>query len=81
MVLFTDSILKILSMDKFNSCINGANFQLKSFSGCKAKQLDHHTIAILQEQYATPIHVEINYLLNCSSKECVDEICDDSSVK
>ena len=68
-------------MDKFNSCINGANVQLKSFSGYKAKQLDHQTIAILQEQYATPIHVEISYLLNSSSKESVDEICDDSSVK
>ena len=50
-VLFTDSILKTLSMGKFNSCINGANVQLKSFPGCKAMQLDHHTIPILQEQY------------------------------
>ena len=50
-VLSTDSILKTLRMGKFNSCINGANVQLKSFPGCKAKQLDHHTIPILQEQY------------------------------
>ena len=65
--LFTDSILKTLRMGKFNSCINGANVQLKSFPGCKAKQLDHHTIPILQEQYydAAAIHVEINDLLNC----------------
>ena len=30
-VLYTDSILKTLSMGKFNSWINGANFELKSF--------------------------------------------------
>ena len=78
-VLFTDSILKTLSMGKFNSCINGANVQLKSFPGCKAMQLDHHTIPILQEQYydAAGIHVGINDLLNSSSKKSVDEICDD----
>ena len=78
-VLFTDSILKTLSMCKFNSWINGANVQLKSFPGYKAMQLDYHTIPILQEQYydATGIHVGINDLLNSSSKENVDEICDD----
>ena len=78
-VLFADSILKTLSMGKFNSCINGANVQLKSFPGCKAMQLDHHTIPILQEQYydAAGIHVGINDLLNSSSKKSVDEICDD----
>ena len=79
MVLFTDSILKTLSMGKLNSCINGANVQLKSFPGCKAMQLDHHTVPILQEQYydAAGIHVGINDLLNSSSKKSVDEICDD----
>ena len=78
-VLFTDSILKTLSMGKFNSCINGANVQLKSFPGCKAMQLDHHTIPILQEQYydAAGIHVGINDLLNSSSKKSFDGICDD----
>ena len=48
-VLFTDSILKTLSMGKFNFCISGANVQLKSFPICKAKKLDHYTIPILQE--------------------------------
>ena len=48
-VLFTDSTLKTLSMGKFNSCINGANVQLKSFSRCKAMEFDHHTTLILQE--------------------------------
>ena len=78
-VLFTDSILKTLSIGKFNSCVNGANVQLKSFHGCKAMQLNHHTIPILQEQYydAAGIHVGINDLLNSSSKKSVDEICDD----
>ena len=66
-------------MGKFNSSINGANVQLKSFPGCKAMQLDHHTVLILQEQYydAAGIHVGINNLLNSSSKKSVDEICDD----
>ena len=50
-ILFTDSILKTLSMGKFNSCINEPNVQLKSFHECKAMQLDHHTIPILQEHY------------------------------
>ena len=66
-------------MGKFNSCINGANVQLKSFPGCKAMQLDHHTISILQEQYydAAWIHVEINDLQNSSSKKSVHESCND----
>ena len=66
-------------MCKFNFCINGANVQLKSFPGCKAVQLDHYTIPILQEQNYDPagIHVGINDLLNSSSKKSVDEICDD----
>ena len=64
-------------MVKFNSCIHGANVQLKSFPGCKTMQLDHHTIPILQEQYydAAGIHVGRNDLLNSSSKKSIDEIC------
>ena len=67
-------------MGKFNSCISGANVQLKSFPGCKAMQLNHHAIPILQEQYydAAGIHVGINNLLNSSSKKSIDEICDDT---
>ena len=78
-VLFTDNILKTLSMDKFNSCIIGANVQLKSFPGCKTMKLDHHTIPILQQQHydAAGIHVGINDLRNSSSKKSVDEICND----
>ena len=42
-------------------------------------KLNHHAIPILQEQYfdAAGIHVGINDILNSSSKESVDEICDD----
>ena len=78
-VLFTDSILKTLSMRKFNSCINGGNVQLRSFLGCKAMPLDHHTIPILQEQYydAAGVHVGINDLLNRSFKISINEICGD----
>ena len=47
--VFTDSVMKTLRMDKFNSCINGADAQLKSFHRTKAMQLGHHTIPILQE--------------------------------
>ena len=65
-------------MGKFNSCISGENLQLKSFHGCKAMQLDHHTIPILQEQYVAGIHVGINDLLNSSSKKGADEFCDDT---
>ena len=74
-VVSTDSILKTLRMGKFSSCINGANAQLKSFPGCKAMQVDHHTIPILQEQYndAAQIH-GINDLFNSSSQKSVDEI-------
>ena len=58
-------------MGRFNSCISGANVQLKSFPGCKAKQLDPHATPILLEQYynAAGIHLEINDLLNSSSKK------------
>ena len=71
MVLFTGNILKTLRMRKVNSSINRANVQLKSFPGCKAMQLDHHTIPVLQVQYydAAGIHVGINDLLNSSSKK------------
>ena len=79
MVFFTYSALKILIMSKFNSCINGANVQLKSFPGCKAMQLDHHTIPVLQEKYydVAGIHVVVNDLLNSSFKKSVHQICDD----
>ena len=78
-VLFTNSILKTLSMRKFNSCINGGNVQLKSFLGCKAMPLAHLRIPILQEQYydAAGVHVGINDLLNRSFKISINEICGD----
>ena len=48
-VVFTDIIMRTLLMGKFNSCINAADVQLKSFHRCKAMQLDNHTSLILQE--------------------------------
>ena len=48
-VLFTDSILKILRMGELNCHVNGGKVHLKSFPGSKAKQLNHHTIPILEE--------------------------------
>ena len=65
-VLFTDSILKTLSMGELNRHINGGKVHLKSFSGSKAKQLNLHTILIPEEhqQEAAAIHVGgINDLL------------------
>ena len=63
--LFTDSILKTLSMGKFNSCINRVNHSLD------AKQFNW---IIIQFQFyksnyaAAEKHVGINDLLNSSSK-------------
>ena len=67
-VLFTDSISKTLIMGSFNSCTNRANIQLKLFPGCKAMQLDHHKIPVLQEP---------NDLPNSSARKSINEICDD----
>ena len=47
-VLFTDSILKTLRMGELNRYINGGKVNLKSFPGSEAKQLNHHTIPILE---------------------------------
>ena len=81
-VLFTDSILKIIRMGELNCHVNGGKVHLKSFPGSKAKQLNHHTIPILEEhQYdAAAIHVGINDLLKGMSNNVtvtVDSICND----
>lgn len=59
------------NVTQFSSCIKGAAAQWKSFPGCNAMQLGHHTIPILQEEYCDTagIHVGINDLLNSSSKK------------
>ena len=56
-------------MGELNHHINGGKVHLKSFPGSKTKQLNHHTIPILEEHQhdAAAIHVGINDLL----KECV----------
>ena len=58
-------------MGKFNSCINGADVELKSFPGCRAVQSHRHTISILQMQYydAAGIHKGMKDLLSGSSKK------------
>ena len=42
--------------------------------------INHHTIQILEEQYydAAGIHVGINDLVNSSSKNGINEICNDN---
>ena len=83
-VLFTDSILKTLRMGELNRHINGGKVHLKSFPGSTAKQLNHHTIPILEEhQYdydAAAIHIVINDLLKRMSNYVtvtVDIICNE----
>ena len=51
-------------MKEFNRNLNGSIAHLKPFPGSKAKQMDHHSIPILEEhQYdAATIHVGINDL-------------------
>ena len=81
-VLFTDSILKTLRMGELNRYINGGKVNLKSFPGSEAKQLNHHTIPVLEEhQYdVAAVHVGINDLLKGMSNNVtitVDSICND----
>ena len=77
-VLFTDSILKTLRMGELNRHINGGRVHLKSFPGSEAKQLNHHTIPILEEhQYdAAAIHVGINDLLKGMSNNVTATVDD-----
>ena len=76
-VLLSDSILKRLRMAEFNRWINNGVVRLKSFPGTRAKQLDHHSIPVLEEHSydAAIIHVGINDLLR--STEDLEEICKD----
>ena len=48
-VLFTDSIMKTLRIGELNPHINARKGHLKLFPGSKAKQLNRHTIPILEE--------------------------------
>ena len=64
-VLLSDSILKNLQMGEFNSFMKNGEVSLKVFPEAKARQLNHHTIPVLQDSTydAAAIHVGINDLL------------------
>ena len=76
-VIFSDSILKNLRMEEFNSFVKEGEVYLKAFPGAKANQLNYQTIPAIQgNNYdAAAIHVGINDLL--SSNKSVNDICRD----
>ena len=43
MMLFAESILKIMTMKDLNSCVKGGMIHKKSFLGTKANRLSHYT--------------------------------------
>ena len=51
-VLFSDSILKNLRMGEFNSFTKKGEASLKAFPGAKARQLNHYTIPLLEDNTA-----------------------------
>ena len=57
-------------MDECNSYINGGDVHLKPFPGCRATQLEHHTIPILQEKQYDPaeIYVGAKRIVNLTTK-------------
>ena len=65
--LFTDSILKLLLINKIYKVLNRGIAHHKPFSGSKVKQMDHHTIPILEEHQsdAAAIRVRINGFIKC----------------
>ena len=76
-IIFSDSILKNLRMEEFNSFVKEGEVYLKAFPGAKANQLNYQTIPVIQgNNYdAAAIHVGINDLL--SSNKSVNDICRD----
>ena len=76
-VLFSDSISKNLRMGEFNSFIKKGEVSLKVLPGAKARQLNHHTIPLLEDNTydAAVIHVDINDLL--SNVKSTNDICKD----
>ena len=69
LVLFTDSILKTLYIGEVNRYVKDGKFHQKSFPRSKTKQLNHHTIPILEEhQYdVAAIHIGTNDLIKRTS--------------
>ena len=76
-VKFSDSILKNLRKEEFNSFVKEGEVYLKAFPGAKANQLNCQTIPATQgNNYdAAAIHVGINDLL--SSNKSLNDICRD----
>ena len=76
-VIFSDSILKNLRMEEFNSFVKEGEVYLKAFPGAKANQLNYQTIPVIQgNNYdAAAIHVGINDLL--SSNKSFNGMCRD----
>ena len=76
-MLFADSILRTLHVGEVNRYVKDRKVHFKSFPTSKAKQLNHHTIAILEEHQcdAAAIHVETNDLLK-KNVHCIC-ICND----
>ena len=74
-LILTDSMLKTLRMGEFNQFLQEGKIHLKPFPGAKAKNLNHHSTAVLaQHQYdSVIIHVGINDLLNGSSIEQISK--------
>ena len=74
-VLFSDSILKNLRMGEFNSFIKKREVSLKAFPGAKARQLNHYTIPLLEDNTydGAIIHVGIKDLL--SNDKSTNDIC------
>ena len=74
-VLFSDSILKNLRMGEFNSFIKKGEVSLKAFPGAKARQLNHYTIPLLEDNTydGAIIHVGINDLP--SYDKSTNDIC------
>ena len=72
-------MLKSLRMKEFDKDLDAGFVYLKPFPGSKAKQMDHHTIPILEDnQYdAAAIHVGINDLLKSCTNINVNEITRD----
>ena len=76
---FTDSMLKSLRMKEFNKNLNGGIAHFKPFPGSKVRQMNHHTIPVLEEhQYdAAAIHVCINDFLKSRTNINLNKIAKD----
>ena len=74
-IIFSDSILKNLRMGEFNSFIKKREVSLKAFPGAKARQLNHYTIPLLEDNTydGAIIHVGKNNLL--SNDKSTNDIC------